>query len=122
MYIKTYISLGIPTTLTVETTVVISVLLTILTVLAAVILIYYYKKIKRRNSPKNWETNDLYYSLRVVNEECILPTWLKDKKEVIFPQQSLEKYQSLGAGQYGSVYKGKIMQGKAKCVMFDFKE
>ena len=77
--------------------------------------LYYYKqKIGRKRSSGKWEENDLYYSLRVVNEESILPNWLKDKKEVIFPQQSIERYQQLGNGQYGSVYKGMLMQGNAK--------
>ena len=88
-----------------------------------VIAFYYYKrKNGRKASSGKWETNDLYYSLRVVNEESILPTWLKDKKEVIFPQQAIERYQQLGNGQYGSVYKGMLTQGKAKYVIVIYKK
>ena len=108
---------ALDTAQTSKTSPVVAILLTMLFVLVAgiVMVLYYYKqKVGRKSSSGKWETNDLYYSLRVVNEESILPNWLKDKKEVIFPQQSIERYQQLGNGQYGSVYKGMLNQGQAK--------
>ena len=62
------------------------------------------------------KNNDLYYSLQVENKigkEISLPDWLSSRKEIIFPRSSIEKHQELGSGQYGSVYKGKLLQGNA---------
>ena len=59
---------------------------------------------------------DLYYSLQVENKlgkDISLPGWLSSRKEIIFPRGSIQKYQELGSGQYGSVYKGKLLQGNA---------
>lgn len=68
-----------------------------------------------------WETNDLYYSLRYKGnltgpEEDVLPDWLKNRKELIFPQNSIDKDKKLGSGEYGTVYKAKLMQGNAMYV------
>ena len=88
--------------------------------------LYYYNKRKRKGKrgSTTWETNDLYYSLRnkgnlTGQEEDVLPVWLKNRKELIFPQNSIDKDKQLGSGQYGTVYKAKLMQGNAMYVMVD---
>ena len=64
----------------------------------------------------SWESNDLYMSRSSDdedNEEPFLPDWLKDRSEMIFKSSCVQKGQKLGSGQYGSVYKAKLIQGSA---------
>ena len=63
-----------------------------------------------------WEMNDLYESEEIenqVDEESILPNWLRVRPEMIYPQSCIERSQQLGQGQFGSVFKGKLIQGNA---------
>ena len=47
------------------------------------------------------------------DKESLLPDWLKERKEMIFPNESIEKYQEIGRGQFGTVLKAKLAQGQA---------
>ena len=63
-----------------------------------------------------WEKNTLYTSEasdHVDNAGNILPDWLKDREEMIFHSSCINRSQELGSGQYGSVHKGLLVQGKA---------
>ena len=62
-----------------------------------------------------WEMNELYDSEENGNkdDDSILPSWLRVRKEMIFPQRCIETSQQLGKGQFGSVFKGKLIQGNA---------
>ena len=63
-----------------------------------------------------WEMNDLYESENSdhqVDEESILPSWLRERPEMIYPQSCIEECQQLGQGQFGSVFMGKLVQGKS---------
>lgn len=51
-------------------------------------------------------------------EISMLPEWLRDKPEMIFPLTSTQKGQELGRGQYGTIFKGKLVLGKSVCVDF----
>ena len=42
-----------------------------------------------------------------------LPKWLRERPDMIYPQLCVEKGQQLGHGQYGNVFKGKLVLGKA---------
>ena len=47
------------------------------------------------------------------DNDSFLPDWLKERKEMIFPFESIEKYQEIGRGQFGTVFKAKLAQGQA---------
>ena len=55
------------------------------------------------------ETSDFYTG----DEDWMLPTWLRNKKEIIFAHSSVIKDNLLERGQFGEVFKGKLIQGKA---------
>ena len=42
-----------------------------------------------------------------------LPNWLFKKRGMIYPQDKVEKQETLGRGKYGVVFKGRLMQGNA---------
>lgn len=50
----------------------------------------------------------------VKKEEFVLPDWLMNRREMIFPETSVIKGQQLGRGQFGIVQKGELVQGYAK--------
>ena len=67
-----------------------------------------------------WEDNILYKEIdENVKEDpsCygdwMLPDWLQQKKNMIFPKKSIVKGECVGRGQFGSVFKGKLVQGNA---------
>ena len=63
-----------------------------------------------------WESNSLYSSHSSeadCEEKDIYPEWLRKRKEMLFNSCNLERGQKLGCGNYGSVYKGKLLQGNA---------
>ena len=80
------------------------------------------KKQARRNM--KWEENDFYTSENskdegfevndFVGDDSRLPMWLKLRKEMIFPKESIEKMQQIGSGQFGAVFKGTFNPGNAK--------
>jgi hypothetical protein len=89
---------------------------------AVVISIHYYRNKRTALPPQamTWQDNELYDSNQSLDEdihgdkECnVLPEWLEERKEMIFPKDSITKGQQLGKGQFGSVFKGKLVQGNA---------
>ena len=70
-----------------------------------------------------WEENVLYSSSISLSDETsdfctgdkdwMLPIWLQNKKEIIFANSSVIKDDFLGRGQFGEVFKGKLIQGNA---------
>ena len=42
-----------------------------------------------------------------------LPKWLKERPDMIYPQTCIERGQQLGDGQFGTVFKGKLVLGKS---------
>ena len=52
-------------------------------------------------------------AFEVDDKESLLPDWLRERKEMIFPNESIEKYQEIGRGQFGTVLKAKLAQGQA---------
>ena len=66
----------------------------------------------------NWENNDMYESdeandAGAMHGQCVIPSWLAASPEMIFPPSSIKTEEMLGHGQYGTVLKGKLYQGKA---------
>ena len=47
------------------------------------------------------------------DNDSFLPDWLKERKEMIFFFLFIEKYQEIGRGQFGTVFKAKLAQGQA---------
>ena len=82
-------------------------------------LVYYKKRrFKKRTSANEfiWEKNSLYDSNQSIDskdEYSELPGWLKDRKEMIFSEDSITKGKQLGKGQFGAVFKGQLSQGNA---------
>ena len=63
-----------------------------------------------------WEMNSLYSSQgseMECHEENIYPDWLVARTEMVFHSSQVERKEKLGSGNYGSVYKGQLTQGKA---------
>ena len=63
-----------------------------------------------------WELNELYESEEDEMKDAtqnILPSWLRLRPEMIYPQSSIQQTDKLGQGQFGSVYRGKLTQGNA---------
>ena len=104
-------------TITPTISVILSVFLTLLLTGGMLASFYYYrKKTHHRITEMTWEMNTLYESEDCdhnADEESILPSWLRVRPEMIYPQSCIEKCQQLGQGQFGSVFKGKLIQGKA---------
>ena len=68
-------------------------------------------RIKENKTEEN--KNDRKESF-VIKEEFVLPNWLMNRREMIFPGTSVIKGQQLGRGQFGIVQKGELVQGYAK--------
>jgi hypothetical protein len=43
----------------------------------------------------------------------VLPQWILDHADMIFPTNSIKKLGIIGSGQFGTVYKGTYCQGNA---------
>ena len=97
------------------------VLVIIILIMAAVAKIVH--KIKKKNNGSETELeiypedNSLWSKAEnpyeIDDKESLLPDWLKERKEMIFPNESIEKYQEIGRGQFGTVLKAKLAQGQA---------
>ena len=96
--------------------------ITIVVIGASIKLVYEWRS-KKWGKIMKWEENVLYDSSISFSEETsdfcsgdedwMLPTWLQNKKEIIFAHSSVIKDDLLGRGQFGEVFKGKLIQGKA---------
>ena len=64
-------------------------------------------KTEEQNSDEN-EKEDFGF-----DEDNILPVWLQNRKEMIFPESAILRGQTLGKGQFGIVMKGALVQGNA---------
>ena len=97
------------------------VLVIITLIMAAIVKIVYNIKKKNNGSETELEIypeDDSLWSeaenaFEMDDKESLLPDWLKERKEMIFPNESIEKYQEIGRGQFGTVLKAKLAQGQA---------
>ena len=85
-----------------------------------ILAIWYCKRLaknKKNSTPVTWEKNSNYdYQENLhqgLQKESILPDWLEEKKEMIFPPECIKKGKRIGQGQFGSVFKGVFTQGNA---------
>ena len=93
----------------------------IIAILAAVVKMVHAIKKKNNGSATELdiypEDNSLWSKaendFEIDDKESLLPDWLKERKEMIFPNESIEKYQEIGRGQFGTVLKAKLVQGQA---------
>ena len=82
------------------------------------------RKKKQATINMKWEENEFYTSENSKNEgfedndavgdDSRLPTWLKLRKEMIFPKESIETMHQIGSGQFGAVFKGTFNHGNAR--------
>ena len=89
-------------------------------------LVWKRSNLKKKQVTRNmkWEENEFYTSKNsiiegvevndFIGEDSTLPMWLKLRKEMIFPKESIEKMQQIGSGQFGAVFKGTFNPGNAK--------
>ena len=94
--------------------------------LAAAGLVWKRSNHKKKQATRNmkWEENKFYTCENSKNEgfedndfvgdDSTLPMWLKLRKEMIFPKESIEKMHQIGSGQFGAVFKGTFNPGNAK--------
>ena len=62
----------------------------------------------------NCKKSDSHGSLAESKCSClILPQWILDHSDMIFPPNSIKRMAILGSGQFGTVYKGTYCQGNA---------
>ena len=101
--------------------VIMAILITLLLMVAIMASVYYYRKKTHDRVPViTSERNDLHESKEhenKVDEESILPNWLRVRPDMIYPHSCIEKRQQLGQGQFGCVFKGVLIQGKAVYVI-----
>ena len=83
-------------------------------VVSSTVSLYLCKKRMEYNCRSNGERSN------VVNDEensllstTYLPSWLNDRRGVVFAREDIEKKEELGNGQYGVVYRGIYSQGNA---------
>ena len=102
-----------------ELVVSLSVVSLLMIVTAIIVAGFFYKRKKQNHRwlATAFIPNKLYKNnkclLEVDDDNLILPDWLKEKKDMIFSQDSIEKGIKLGSGYFGAVFKGKIIQGNA---------
>ena len=97
------------------------VVVIIIAIVAAVVKIVFGIKKKNNGSETEFELYPEDMSLwskdenafEIDDKDSLLPDWLKERKEMIFPNESIEKYQEIGRGQFGTVFKAKLAQGQA---------
>ena len=58
-----------------------------------------------------WNTNKSEEDYE--NKISEIPSWLKNKQNMIFHPNCIKRDTLLGTGNYGRVYKGKLVQGNA---------
>ena len=61
----------------------------------------------------NNEVYPNYEEIIEMDEISALPSWLKVKPEMLYHPDCIKKGKKLGQGQFGSVFKGDLMQGNA---------
>ena len=63
-----------------------------------------------------WENNSMYHSDEEedsMSHKEVTPNWLRNRSDMIYPQEAVHLDVQLGSGQFGSVYKGKLVQSRS---------
>ena len=63
-----------------------------------------------------WENNSLYHSDEEdgsMSQKEVIPNWLENRSDMTYPQEAVHLDVQLGSGQFGSVYKGKLVQARS---------
>ena len=112
-------------TSSISSTLILPVLLvtTVLSIFVFISIKHYRESSNIRTREFIWEDNKLYKEVdENVKEDCygdwMLPDWLQQKKKMIFPKKSIVKGECVGRGQFGCVFKGKLVQGNAVYVQY----
>ena len=105
--------------------IVVIIIVILLTVALWATFWYKRKKTKYRIPQMKWASNTLHdtdesnnddHACEMDNEPddlMMLPKWLQEKKDMIFPQECIQTGQEIGYGQYGTVFKGKLALGNS---------
>ena len=76
----------------------------------------YYKRIKHNISTMTWENNCMYQNDEEeerMSQKELIPNWLENRSDMIYPQEAVHLDVQLGSGHFGSVYKGKLVQSRS---------
>ena len=63
-----------------------------------------------------WKNNSLYdgdEEDEPMSHKEVIPNWLENRSDMIYPQEAVHLDAQLGSGQFGSVYKGKLVQSRS---------
>ena len=82
-----------------------------------IVSVYCFRKRIRHNiSTVTSENNSMYQNDEEeerMSQKELLPDWLKNRSDMIYPQEAVHLDDQLGSGQFGSVYKGKLVQSRS---------
>ena len=92
---------------------VISFLVILSVVIGCFILKKKTKRGRRKHVSEKTELNTKTSEEDYEEEITMIPSWLKNKENMIFHPNCIKRDTLLGTGNYGSVYKGKLLQGNA---------
>ena len=63
-----------------------------------------------------WEKNSMNQNDEEeerMSKKELIPNWLENRADMIYPQEAVHLDVQLGSGQFGSVYKGKLVQSRS---------
>ena len=80
-----------------------------------IVSVYCYKKRANRKIC-TWENKSMYQGGEEgegMSLKHVIPSWLGNRSDMIYPQEAVHLDDQLGSGQFGSVYKGKLVQSRS---------
>ena len=94
------------------------VVFSIMSVVGVIVSVRHYRKKSTayNTTAMEWEKNCSYDSddeEEAVSQNEIMPNWLKIRPDMIYPETSVYLTVELGSGQFGSVYKGQLVQSRS---------
>ena len=94
------------------------VVFSIMSVVGVIVSVRHYRKKSTayNTTVMEWEKNCSNHSdneEEAVSQKEGMPNWLKIRPDMIYPETSVYLTVELGSGQFGSVYKGQLVQSRS---------